>query len=84
MAGTLVPAIIPFIATPEPSMANNLRQHEQDETQNLRKILDDMNILHAKMGGRDSRPERVALMRCMEILDEEINRSTMEWINKGK
>lgn len=56
---------------------NNLRQYEKDEKNNLRKLVEDMNLLHAKMGGRDSRPERKALMRCMAILTKEIKRENI-------
>ena len=38
-------------------------------------MVEDMNRLHAQMGGRDGRPERVALLKCMAILDKEIKRS---------
>lgn len=54
---------------------NNLRQYEKDEKQNLRKIVEEMNGLHARMGGRDSRPERKALLRAMHILQKEIDRA---------
>jgi hypothetical protein len=37
-----------------------------------------MNRLHARMGGRDRRPERLALMKCMKILRKEIERSHRE------
>ena len=53
---------------------NNLRQYEKDESQNLRKIVEQMNNLHAKMGGRDSRPERKALVKAMAVLQKEIDR----------
>lgn len=56
-------------------MANNLRQYEKAESQKLQRLVEDMNRLHALMGGRDDRPERVALLKCMAILDEEIKRS---------
>lgn len=61
---------------------SNLKQHEMDERRNLLKIKEQMNHLHARMGGRDERPEREALMKCMEILDKEIERSTQEWLNR--
>lgn len=54
---------------------NNLRQYEKDESKNLRRIIDEMNNLHARMGGRDNRPERIALTRAMSILQKEIDRS---------
>lgn len=57
---------------------NNLRQYEKDERQNLRKIVEQMNLLHSRMGGRDKRPERVALVKCMTILQKEIDRPTKE------
>lgn len=53
---------------------NNLRQYEKDERNNLRKIVDQMNHLHATMGGRDSRPERIALLKAMRILQKEISK----------
>jgi hypothetical protein len=53
---------------------NNLRQYEKDERQNLQKIVEQMNNLHARMGGRDSRPERKALLRAMNVLQKEIDR----------
>jgi len=34
-----------------------------------------MNRLHADMGGRDKRPERLALIKCMNILRKEVERS---------
>jgi len=57
---------------------NNLRQYERDESGNLQAITEDMNRLHARMGGRDRRPERLALMKCMKILRKEIERSHRE------
>ena len=53
---------------------NNLRQYEKDERENLRKIAEQMNHLHATMGGRDSRPERIALLKAMRILQKEIDK----------
>lgn len=53
---------------------DNLRKFEKDESQNLRKIVEQMNNLHARMGGRDGRPERVALLEAMAVLQKEINR----------
>lgn len=61
---------------------NNLRQYEKDESKALRKIVADMNRLHATMGGRDDRPEREALMRCMAILVKEIDRKKVEEVAK--
>ena len=55
---------------------SSLRQYERDERANLRLIVDEMNRLHAVMGGRDSRPERKALMRAMQVLQKEITRAT--------
>ena len=56
----------------------NLQQFEKDESQNLTDLLMRMNKLHAEMGGRDRRPERVALMKCMQIISREITRSKNE------
>jgi hypothetical protein len=61
---------------------SNLKKYEKDESRNLLKIMEQMNDLHARMGGRDTRPERKALIRCMGILDKEIERSTQEWLNR--
>jgi hypothetical protein len=61
---------------------SNLKKYEKDESRNLLKIKEQMNDLHARMGGRDTRPERKALMKCMGILDKEIERSTQEWLNR--
>ena len=55
---------------------NNLKQYEKDERQRLRNLIEQMNILHAEMGGRDSRPERKVLMRCMNLLKKEIERAS--------
>ena len=55
-----------------PHLEQPMKQHEKDESKNLLKICEQMNELHAKMGGRDTRPERVALMECMEILHKVI------------
>jgi hypothetical protein len=55
---------------------NNLIQYEKDERQNLQKIVEQMNNLHASMGGRESRPERKALMRAMVMLQKEIKRGS--------
>ena len=54
---------------------NNLRRYEKDESQNLRRIIDEMNRVHAQMGGRDNRPERVALMRAMRLLGHAIEKA---------
>lgn len=61
---------------------SNLKKYEKDESRNILKIKEQMNDLHARMGGRDTRPERKALMKCMGILDKEIERSTQEWLNR--
>lgn len=55
-----------------------LRQYEKDERLALMKIHSDMNLLHSQMGGRDRRPERIALLKCMRILIAEIERKTAE------
>jgi hypothetical protein len=57
---------------------NNLRQYEKDERQNLQRIVEQINNLHANMGGRDSRPERKALMRAMVVLQKEIKRGNIQ------
>lgn len=59
-------------------MANNLKQYEKDESQNIRRIMESMNDLHSRMGGSDKRPERVALLKCMAILNKELQRSITE------
>ena len=61
---------------------NNLRQYEKDERMNLMKIIESMNLLYATMGGRDSRPERKALLKCMQILQKENDRALREWLDK--
>lgn len=63
---------------------NNLRQYEKDESQNLRRIIDEMNRVHAEMGGRDSRPERVALMRAMRLLRGAIEKAATEYWKQMK
>jgi len=50
-------------------------KYEKCERLALLKLSEQMNDLHAKMGGRDSRPERVALIKCMNILRKETERS---------
>ena len=57
-------------------------QFEKDERQSLRKIVDDMCELHANMGGRDHRPERVALLKAMDVLDACINELTLQYIEE--
>lgn len=51
-----------------------VRQFEKDERPALRRLVEQANHLHAQMGGRDSRPERVALLKVMKILQAEIDR----------
>lgn len=60
---------------------NNLRQFEQDESAKLQRIINDMNQLHAEMGGRDRRPERLALMKCIKILANELEQARHRWAN---
>lgn len=57
----------------------NYQQYETDERGNLLRIIDDMNRLYSDMGGRDKRPERVALLKCMRILRTEIERSAIAY-----
>lgn len=52
---------------------NNLKQYETSQRVELLALVQSMNILHATMGGRDKRPERVALIKCMRILRKEID-----------
>lgn len=52
----------------------NVQQFEKDERPALRRLVEQANCLHAQMGGRDNRPERVALLKVMEILQAEIDR----------
>ena len=61
---------------------NYLRQYEKDVSQELTLLVERMNLLHAEMGGRDERPERVALEECMKILSAEVDRSRKEWVSK--
>ena len=56
-------------------MSDPYRKFEEDETPKLIRLAADMNKLHADMGGRDNRPERVALVKCMQILWAEIERA---------
>ena len=58
-----------------------LRQYEIDEHLGILKLRDDIYRLHDTMGGRDNRPERVALRRSAAILDREIQRSIKEMCN---
>lgn len=57
----------------------NFKQHEKDERANLLRIIADIDRLYSEMGGRDKRPERVALLKCMRILRKEIERSAVEY-----
>lgn len=61
-------------------MTRGLKQYEKDERQNLQEIVRQMNLLHSNMGGRDNRPERLALHRCMRILQAEIDRAAVEYL----
>ena len=56
------------------------KQYEKDERANLVRIINDMNDLYSKMGGRTNRPERKALRRAMHILHKEVERYTQEII----
>jgi hypothetical protein len=51
-----------------------LKQYETCQRKNLLKLREQINHLHADMGGRDRRPERVALSKCMDILTKELDR----------
>ena len=53
---------------------NNLRQYEKSVLLELLDLTNRMNNLHSNMGGRDARPERVALLKCMRIIQKEIDR----------
>lgn len=55
-----------------------LKQFEHDETHGLRKLVDQMNRLHADMGGRDSRPERRALIQAMKAIENGIQQARAE------
>lgn len=59
-------------------MRDHYRKFEKDETPKLIRLVADMNKLHADMGGRDNRPERVALTECMRILQAEIKRAQQQ------
>jgi hypothetical protein len=63
---------------------SDLRKHEKDERQKLQEISDRMNILHCEMGGRDKRPERVALLKCMAILRKCIDNETQRVLTAGR
>ncbi len=58
------------------------RQYEKDERSNLREIVNQMNTLHSRMGGRDRRPERVAIEKCLRILQAEIDRQNLIEVTK--
>ena len=58
--------------TPKPLPARGLLRYEKDETPALCDLADEMNRLHAQMGGRDSRPEREALLKCMRLIEKAI------------
>lgn len=58
--------------TPKPLPARGLRRYEKDETPALRDLADEMNRLHAQMGGRDTRPEREALVKCTRLIEKAI------------
>lgn len=62
---------------------NNLKQYETDQRPKFIKLIAQMNEMHAKMGGRDNRPERIALEKCMAILQAEADRSLKEWLDSG-
>lgn len=49
------------------------QKYEKDETPALQALTLQMNNLYCTMGGRDARPERVALRQCMRILQETID-----------
>lgn len=67
----------PFFVGPHPEeqKVNDLQKYERDESKNLLKLVEQMNHLHARMGGRDNRPERVALLKAMDVLVAELNRA---------
>lgn len=62
-------------------LESNFRKYEKDEGRSLLALLNQMNELHARMGGRDSRPERLALMRCMRILSKEIEANKLRTLD---
>lgn len=59
------------------------QKYEKCERRALFELSERMNTLHAVMGGRDSRPERVALIKCMRILERESKRSKAAFINSA-
>lgn len=52
-----------------------MKKYEKCERIGILKLREEMNDLHALMGGRDNRPERVALSKCIDILTKELERS---------
>jgi hypothetical protein len=52
------------------------QKYEKCERKALLKLHEQMNYLHADMGGRDRRPERIALIKCMDIITQELDRKT--------
>lgn len=51
-------------------------EHRRNETCQrlaLLKLRRDMNLMHANMGGRTNRPERVALVKCMAVLTKHLD-----------
>lgn len=56
----------------KPRATRGLRRHEKDEAPALRDLANQMNRLHSEMGGRDSRPERKALLKCMRLIEKAI------------
>lgn len=59
------------------------QKYEKDERHNMLRLLDIMNKLHADMGGRNKRPERVALSECMRIITKELERSAQAQIREN-
>ena len=47
----------------------NFKQYETCQRRELLSLHTQINTLHANMGGRDSRPERIALVKCMAVLN---------------
>lgn len=60
----------------------NYRQYERDETHRLHLLVEQMNRDHAQMGGRDRRPERLALLRCMRILQTVIDAQNARYLGE--
>lgn len=63
---------------------NDIRKYERDERKGMQRIVAQMNEFHATMGGRDKRPERVALLRAMQILQRDVERSDRETVGQMK